>query len=125
MAIAKKRRSKEQLQTDKIIKAELMKLGEIVYEEAKQNSRVAKDTFYMTDRVMPIGTLKKAGGTLRDSINFRVVSDVNLLLGQVYYGAYQNPNELLESVERHIPDATNTIIQNITERLLQPFTDNA
>lgn len=125
MAKAKKRRNKEQLQTDKIIKTELLKLGEIIYEEAKQNSRVAKDTYYTTDRVQPAGTLNKAGGTLRDSINYRVVSDVNLLLGQVYYGAYQNPNELLESVEKHTPEATNTIIQNITERLLQPFTNNA
>ncbi|MHC0441015.1 hypothetical protein [Flavobacterium sp. 3-210] len=124
MAIARTRRTKEQLQTDKIIKEELLKLGEIIYEEAKRNSRVAQDIYYTTDRVQPAGTLNKAGGTLRDSINYRVQGDTTLLLGQVYYGAFQKPNELLESVDRHTPEATKAIIQNITEKILQPFTTN-
>lgn len=125
MAIARKRRTKEQIQADRIIKEELLKLGEIIYDEAKQNSRVAKDTYYTTDRVKPAGTLNKAGGTLRDSVNYRVEGDTTLVLGQVYYGAYQKPNELLVSVERHTPDATKAIIKTITEILIQPFTNNA
>ncbi|KAF2337234.1 hypothetical protein [Flavobacterium daemonense] len=124
MAIQRTRRTKEQIQTDKIIKEELLKLGEIIYEEAKRNSRVAQDIYYTTDRVQPAGTLNKAGGTLRDSINYRVQGDTTLLLGQVYYGAYQHPNELLESVDRHTPDATKAIIQTITEKILQPITTN-
>lgn len=124
MAIQRTRRTKEQIQADKIIKEELLKLGEIIYEEAKQNSRVAQDTYYKTDRVRPAGTLNKAGGTLRDSINYRVENDTTLLLGQVYYGAYQKPNELMQSVDRHRDDATQAIITTITERLLQPFTTN-
>jgi|GEM_PF-4391032 len=125
MAIQRTRRTKEQIQADEIIKEELLKLGEIIYEEAKQNSRVAQDTYYKTDRVRPAGSLNKAGGTLRDSINYRVEGDTTLMLGQVYYGAYQKPNELLMSVDRHTPEATKTIITNITQILLQPFTSNA
>ncbi|CAC9972917.1 HK97 gp10 family phage protein [Flavobacterium panici] len=125
MEIQRKRRTKEQIEADKIIKEELLKLGEIIYDEAKQNSRVAQDTFYKTDRVRPAGSLNKAGGTLRDSINYRVESDTTLWLGQVYYGAYQNPNELMQSVDRHIDEATKTIVTQITEILIQPFTTNA
>ncbi|KLT69935.1 hypothetical protein [Flavobacterium sp. ABG] len=125
MAIARKRRTKEEIATDKIIHEELDKLGEIIYKEAKQNSRVAKDTYYTTDRVQPAGTLNKAGGTLRDSINFRIENDTTLVLAQVDYGAYQHPNELLESVDRHTPAATKAIIQTITTILTQPFTSNA
>ncbi|MFB9079434.1 hypothetical protein ACFFLS_06070 [Flavobacterium procerum] len=125
MAIQRKRRTKEQIEADKIIKEELLKLGEIIYEEAKHNSRVAQDTFYKTDRVRPAGSLNKAGGTLRDSINYRVEGNTTLWLGQVYYGAYQKPNELMQSVDRHIDEATKTIVTQITEILIQPFTTNA
>ncbi|MEN2402289.1 HK97 gp10 family phage protein [Flavobacterium sp. MC2016-06] len=125
MAIQKKRRTKEQIQTDKIIKEELLKLGDIIADEASQNSRVARDIYYTTDRVEPKGTIRKAGGTLRDSINRRIEGDTTLVLVQVNYGAYQQPNELLQSVERHTPEATKAIIQTITQKIIQPFTTNA
>lgn len=97
-----KRRSKQQIEADQIIKKNLNILGEIVYLEAKANSRV--DT-----------------GRLRDSVNYMVRPDTTLNLGQVYYGAYQEPNELLASVNKHVPNTTKVIIKEINDQLLAPF----
>ncbi len=97
-----KRRNKQQIEADKIIKAQLNKLGEIIYQEAKANSRVRT-------------------GRLRDSVNYMVKPDTTLTVGQVYYGAFQDPNELLAAVNRHVSETTNIIVTEINDAILQPF----
>lgn len=112
-----KRRTKEQINADKIIRAELMELGEIVYQQAKKNSRVAVDQYYLTDRVGAKGTLRKAGGTLRDSVNYKPLSDTVLLLVQVFYGEYQDPNELEVAIDNNIDDSVNLVVSQIMEKI--------
>ena len=118
-----KRRTRLQIDADKIIKAKLLTLGEKIYVESTKTSRVAKDTYYKD------GSINKAGGTLRDSQNYRVKPDTVLTMGQVHYGKYNYPktlgsgkkNALLIAVNKFAPDTTKVIIQEITDQILQPF----
>lgn len=128
--MAKIRRSKEQIQSDKIIRKRLLELGEAIYTQSTETSRVAKDTFYKTDRVKPKGTLQRAGGELRDSQNYRMLNDTSLLMVQTYYGAFNYPkgessgekNALLIAVNDNIENSVDLIAQEITSELIAPFT---
>jgi len=97
-----KRRTKIQIAADQIIKAKLNIIGEKIYLQAKQRSRV--DT-----------------GRLRDSVNFRVKPDTVLTVAHVFYGKYQDPNELVVAVRDNLPEATDIIITEINDQLLAPF----
>lgn len=97
-----KRRTKEQVTADKIIKAKLNELGEVVYEEAKDNSRV--DT-----------------GRLRDSVNFMVKPDTVLTVAQVYYGKFQEPNELQMAIDRNIEETVNLVVTEITDLITRNY----
>jgi hypothetical protein len=97
-----KRRTKTQIDSDKIIKAQLNEMGEAIYQEAKDNSRVKT-------------------GRLRDSVNYMVKPDTTLTVGQVYYGKYQQPNELLASVNKRIDETTNIIVTEINDELLKNY----
>jgi len=107
-----KRRSKEQLQSDRIIKAELIKLGDDILEVAIPRSR--RDT-----------------GRLQDEMNKRVDPDTTLTMYQMYYGQYNYPkgqdsgekNALLITMNEMIPDATKRIIKNINDVINAPFKD--
>lgn len=124
-----KRRSKEQIQSDKIIRKRLLELGENIYAQSTETSRVAKDTFYKTDRVKPKGTLQRAGGELRDSQNYRLLNDTTLICVQTYYGAFNFPkgensgkkNALLIAVNDNIENSTDLIAQEILEEIIAPF----
>ncbi len=96
------RRTRKQIDSDKIIKKELNVLGEKVYNQARSRSRV--DT-----------------GRLRDSVNFRVKPDTVLTVGQVFYGKFQKPDELIKAVEDHIDDSTKIVVAEINDQLLAPF----
>lgn len=104
------KRTKEQIQADKIIKKQLLKLGEKIYEQAVETSR--RDT-----------------GRLQDEQNFRVERDTTLVMSQMYYGAFNYPkgqnsgekNALLIAVKEHIPDTTKIIISDITDVMLDQF----
>ena len=97
-----KRRTKEQVSADKIIKVQLNELGEKIYEEAKNNSRV--DT-----------------GRLRDSLNYMVKPDTVLTVAQVYYGKFQDPNELQMAINRNIDDTVNLVVTEITDLITQNY----
>ena len=97
-----KRRTKIQVDADKIIKAELNEIGENIYVQARDNSRV--DT-----------------GRLRDSVNYMVKPDTTLTVGQVFYGKFQDPNELVVAIRDHLPEATGIIITEINDQILAPF----
>lgn len=105
-----KRRSKEQLKADRIIKAQLMKLGDIVLEEAVPASR--RDT-----------------GRLQDEMNWRVEKDTQLVFSQMFYGQFNFPankdsgdkNALKITIDKHVGDTTTAIIRDINSVLLQDF----
>lgn len=96
------RRNKSQIAADKIIKAKLNLLGEKIYTQARERSRV--DT-----------------GRLRDSVNFRVKPDTVLTVAQVFYGKFQKPNELVVSIRDNAPETTSIIISEINDQILAPF----
>jgi hypothetical protein len=108
--MATKRRSKQQIQADRIIKKQLLILGDNILEESVPNSR--RDT-----------------GRLQDEQNFRVEKDTTLVMAQMYYGAFNYPvgknsgekNALLIAVNNQVPKATKVIIKNINDSLLKPF----
>lgn len=104
------RRSKEQIQADKIIKAELLKLGDRVLDKSVPNSR--RDT-----------------GRLQDEQNFRVFKDTNLRMWQMRYGQWNFPkgknsgekNALLIAIKEEIPIATKVIVSEITSKIIKQF----
>lgn len=105
-----KRRSKEQLNVDRIIKRELLILGDRILEKAVPISR--RDT-----------------GRLQDEMNFRVDPDTRLTMYQMWYGNDIYPagknsgekNALLITMKELIPDTTKIIIKNINDIILEPF----
>jgi hypothetical protein len=105
-----KRRSKEQIAADKIIKKELLKLGNIITDESAITSRIKTSK-------------------LRNSQGRRVFNDTTLRVFQVEYGAYNYPigensgekNALLISVKKHVPESTKVIVSNLIEKIIDPF----
>jgi hypothetical protein len=105
-----KRRTREQIDADKIIKEKLNELGEKVYLQAVETSR--RDT-----------------GRLQDEQNYKVQPDNVLTFGQMAYGANNYPkgvnsgqkNALLIAINEHIEDTTNVIITTITDEILKDF----
>jgi hypothetical protein len=124
---ATKRRSKEQLNVDRIIKKELLILGDKILEVAIPRSR-RRPT-------------EKGGGRLQDEMNKRVEPDTTLTMYQMEYGKWNYPandntprqysngkivitdkmNALLITMREMIPDTTKIIIGQINDILLQPF----
>lgn len=98
--------------TKKIIETELNVLGKIVYEEARVTSRKSKDRYNKE------GQLAHEGGSLRKSINYRVKSQ-RLTMSQFYYGQYQDPNELMISIKKHVPESINVISKNLVANILK------
>lgn len=116
------RRTSEQLKTDRIIKKHLLIFGDEVLEEAVPKSR-------------------RRDGPLQDEMNRRVFKDTQLHFAQMYYGAYNYPNNnnkqrvyvngklqlddemnaLWHVVKKQLPNATKEIIKNINAVLLQNF----
>lgn len=105
-----KRRTKEQIDVDKIIKKHLNELGEKVYQQATDTSR--RDT-----------------GRLQDEQNYRVRPDTVLTFGQMIYGKWNYPkgkesgekNALLIAINDHLEDATAIIIESITDAIIQDY----
>jgi len=93
-----KRRTRQQIDADKIIKAQLNELGEKVYQQAKNNSRV--DT-----------------GRLRDSVNYMVKPDTVLTVAQVLYGRFQNPNELEVAINANVDETINLVVKEIVDQI--------
>lgn len=105
-----KRRTKQQIAADQIIKKRLNETGETIYNETREISR------YRT-------------GQLINSINYMVKPDTTLQLAQVYYGKFNWPkdtnvgpkNALMIVVERHVDKTTKLIVQDINDIILAPF----
>jgi len=103
-----KRRSKGLLKADKIIREELLKVGDLIINEARP-------------------TLRRDTGRLQDEVNFRLKSDTELNLYQMFYGAFNYPrgvnsgekNALWIKTKELIPEATKNIIKNINDQILK------
>lgn len=93
-----KRRTRKQIDADKIIKAQLNELGEKVYQQARSNSRV--DT-----------------GRLRDSVNYMVKPDTTLTVAQVFYGKFQEPNELEVAINANVDETINLVVKEIVDQI--------
>jgi hypothetical protein len=102
-------RSRPRTSADQIIHDQLEILGNLVYSEAKRNSRVSRTHTTRSGRY-------HRGGTLRDSINYDV-RGTTLRVGQIYYGKYQRPDELQAAINRNLPNATSVIVAEITNWL--------
>jgi len=136
-----KRRTRDQIDADKIIRGQLMELGEKIYQQARESSRVAEDLYYLTDRVEPKGSLRKAGGTLRDSVNYKPLTDTVLLVAQVEYGKWNYPkgdntkrtysgkeiiitpemNALQQAINDNVDETINLIVSEIIEQITQNY----
>jgi hypothetical protein len=105
-----RRRSRQQIDADQIIKKHLNELGELVYQQATETSR--RDT-----------------GRLQDEQNYMVRPDTVLTFGQMVYGQWNYPkgitsgekNALLIAINDHLEDATAIIIESITDAIVQDF----
>lgn len=117
-----KRRTRQQIDADQIIKKHLNELGEKVYQQAVATSR--RDT-----------------GRLQDEQNYMVKPDTVLTFGQMIYGQWNYPkgddtkrrysngqvvvddkmNALLIAINDHLEDATNVIIKSITDEIIKDF----
>ena len=105
-----KRRSRQQIDADRIIKAHLNELGEKVYIQATETSR--RDT-----------------GRLQDEQNYKVQPDTVLTFGQMVYGQWNYPkgvtsgekNALLIAINDNLEDATAIIIESITDAIIQDY----
>jgi hypothetical protein len=93
-----KRRTRKQIDADKIIKAKLNELGEKVFQQARNNSRV--DT-----------------GRLRDSVNYMVKPDTTLTVAQVFYGKFQEPNELEVAINANVDETINLVVKEIVDQI--------
>ena len=104
------RRSKEQIRVDKIIKKELLNLGDKILEQAIPVSR--RDT-----------------GRLQDEMNKRVDPDTKLTMYQMEYGQWNYPvgknsgekNALLITMNKLIPETTKVIIGKINDAILKYY----
>ena len=97
-----KRRTRQQIDSDKIIKAQLNELGEKVFQQAKNNSRV--DT-----------------GRLRDSVNYMVKPDTTLTVAQVFYGRFQDPNELEVAINNNVDETIDLVVKEIVDQITQNY----
>jgi hypothetical protein len=97
-----KRRTRQQIDADKIIKAQLNELGEKVFQQARNNSRV--DT-----------------GRLRDSVNYMVKPDTTLTVAQVFYGRFQDPNELEVAINANVDETINLVVKEIVDQITQNY----
>jgi hypothetical protein len=105
-----KRRTKEQIAADKIIKANLNILGEQIYRDARRTTRVLT-------------------GALKNSINYAVKPDTTLTMFQLDYGSDVRPagqdsgekDALFIAVKKNLPKGVEVIKKELTESILFPF----
>ena len=110
----------------KIIEIELKRLGEIVYEEARETVRVSKDTFDKN------GNQINEGGSLRDSI-LPYAKGKKLTMSQLDYGKWQKPkdmgdgewspkiydNPMMNAIKKNLPDSINVISKDLIKTIVQ------
>jgi len=109
----RKKRTKEQIKADKIIKAELLLWKERILDVAEPNSR--RDT-----------------GRLQDEMNGRVDPDTRLTMYQMYYGEFNYPagitsgekNALRITINEQIAATMEILIGNINDYITRDYGNN-
>ena len=96
-----KRRTRQQLQADKIVKKYLNELGEIIVTETYKREESSVIT-----------------QNLQLSQNFRVKPDTVLTVTQAFYGALITPNNLADVVAENVPLYGEIIEKELTEMVL-------
>lgn len=106
-------------------------MGEVIYEDARANVRVSKDTFNKD------GNQINEGGSLRDSINYFPKGN-KLTMSQLYYGKWQKPKELgstpwqppkapdskawdnplVTSIQKNLPTGINVIAKDLLKNIV-------
>jgi len=117
--------------TTKIIEDELRILGDLVYDDARANVRVSKDTFDKD------GNQINEGGSLRDSI-LPYAKGKRLTMSQLDYGRWQKPKELgnvkwsppadrnsqswdnpmITAIQKHLPESINVIAKDLIKNIV-------
>ena len=106
-----KRRTKDQIAADQIIKKHLNILGDKIYKQARRQTRVLT-------------------GSLKNSINYAVKPDTTLTVFQNAYGKEVHPSKkydkgepdaLLIAVKELLPEGVTIIKKDLTESILYPF----
>lgn len=105
-----KRRTKAQIQTDKIVKKNLDILGDKIYNQTRKITRVLT-------------------GSLKNSINFAVKPDTTLTFYQNNYGKDVRPagkkdgekDALMITIRELLPAGIEIIKKDLTESILYPF----
>jgi len=104
------RRTKAQIQSDKIIKKNLEILGEQIYKQTKRTTRVLS-------------------GSLKKSINYAVKPDTTLTFYQNEYGKDVRPageksgptDALMITIKELLPKGIEVIKKDLTESIMYPF----
>ena len=105
-----KRRTRAQIQSDKIIKKNLEVLGEQIYKVTKRRTRVLS-------------------GSLKKSINYSVKPDTTLTFFQNDYGKDVRPtgetsgptDALMITIKELLPKGIEVIKKDLTESIMYPF----
>jgi hypothetical protein len=99
-----KRRPKEQLDADKIVKKYLNELGQLIISETmdREESRVITQNLQLSQ-------------------NFRVKPDKVLTVVQAFYGALITPNNLADVVLEYTPEYGEIIQKELTEMILGSY----
>lgn len=105
-----KRRTKQQIASDKIIKQNLEVLGQKIYKQTRRTTRVLT-------------------GSLKNSINYAVKPDTTLTFYQNAYGKDVRPagktsgetDALLIAVKELLPAGIEAVKKDLTESILYPF----
>lgn len=105
-----KRRTKQQIASDKIIKKNLNVLGEKIYKQTRRTTRVLT-------------------GSLKNSVNYAVKPDTTLTFFQNAYGKDVRPagkntgptDALLIAVRDLLPEGIEVIKKDLTESIMYPF----
>lgn len=114
----KRRRTKEHIKANKIIKAELLLWKERILEVAVPRSRRRP--------------FNQGGGRLQDEMNGRVDPDTRLTMYQMYYGEFNYPagitsgekNALRITINEQIPATMEILIGNINDYITRDYGNN-
>jgi len=105
-----KRRTRQQITADKIIKDNLNILGEKIYRQTRRTTRVLT-------------------GSLKNSINYAVKPDTRITFYQNVYGKDVRPagkkdgelDALMITIKQLLPEGIEVIKKDLTESILYPF----
>ncbi len=118
-----KRKTIQEKEIDALLTKHLDSIGRKIKTVAARNSKIRQSTERIT------------GGSLRDSVNYRVKPYNVINLSQNYYGKYNTPKgkstpsdrsnlkdtPLLNSIRENLPEGVNLLVKDIVDLLKSPI----